>query len=393
LRLVPSVAKYSFPPTHTWHTGTTWGRPERSAVATRHTRSRSNKRTKSFLSRTQTVRFVRLGSNPSPCRTLDRVRAFVTGATGFVGSHLAERLLAAGWAVRGLVRPGREAALPAGVEPVRGTLDDLPALRQGCAGCEVVFHVAAELDGDAPRERVLHVNVGGTENVLRAAEEAGVRRFLFTSSVAVYGESAPEAAGEDTPLRPTGVYGESKVLAEDLSFSHHARGLVEVVVLRPCFVYGPRDRRFTRTLVRVLRGGWFPVVAGGSAPLDVVHVADVVEAHLLAAVSPQAAGRAYNVTDGARRTIRELLRIASRALGVRVREIPVPAWAVGPAAVTLRGLAQLFRVPGAHLLSPGNLRAMLAPHHFSIARARAELDYAPRYQAETSLPDVLARLS
>ncbi len=321
------------------------------------------------------------------------MKAFITGATGFVGSHLAERLAAEGWAVRGLVRPGREGALPSGVEPIRGTLDDLPALRQGCADCQVVFHLAAELDGELPRERILHVNVGGTENLLRAAEELGVQRFVFTSSVAVYGESAPEGADEDTPLRPTGAYGESKVLAEDLCFSHHGRGLVEVVALRPCFVYGPRDRRFTRTLVRVLRGGWFPLVAGGTAPLDVVHVADVVEAHRLAAVSPQAAGRAYNVTDGTRRTIRELVRIASRALGVRVREIPVPAWAVGPAAVTLRLLAQLLRVPGARLLSPGNLRAMLAPHHFSIARARRELGYAPRHQAETSLQPVLAELS
>ncbi len=321
------------------------------------------------------------------------MKAFVTGVTGFVGSHLAERLVAEGWVVRGLVRPGREAALPAGVEPVRGTLDDLPALRQGASGCHVVFHAAAELDAEVPRELVLHVNVEGTENVLRAAEEAGVQRFVFTSSVAVYGESAPEAASEDTPLRPTGAYGESKVLAEDLCFAHHARGLVEVVALRPCFVYGPRDRRFTRTVVQVLRGGWFPMVGGGRAPLDVVHVADVVEAHLLAAVRPQAAGRVYNVTDGTRRTIFELVRIASRALGVRVRSIPVPAWAVGPAGLALRALAQLLRVPAANYLTPGNLRAMLAPHHFSIARAREELGYAPRHQAETSLPQVLAGLA
>ncbi len=319
------------------------------------------------------------------------MRAFVTGATGFVGGHLAERLVREGWEVRGLVRPGRDPSrLPPAVEPVVGTLDQLEVLRAGCRGCSVVFHVAAELDGMAPRNHVLQVNVAGTENVLRAAAEEGVRRVVFTSSVAVYGESAPEGADETVPTRPSGAYGESKVLAEQACFRYHQRGLVEAVALRPCFIYGPRDRHFTPNAVRVLRGGWFPMVGGGRAPLDLVHVDDVVQAHLLAATRPQAAGGVYNVTDGARRTIRELVRLAAAALGVRVREVPVPPWAVAPAAGALQALARLLNVPGAEMLSPGNLRAMLAPHHFSIGRARAELGYEPKHRAEVSLPQLLA---
>jgi nucleoside-diphosphate-sugar epimerase len=319
------------------------------------------------------------------------VRAFVTGVTGFVGGHLAEALLREGWEVRGLVRPGRDlSGVPGGVEVLVGTLDQPEVLQAGCRGCQVVFHVAAELDGAAPRERILAVNAAGTENVLRAAADSGVQRVVFTSSVAVYGEAAPEGADEDTPRRPSHAYGESKVLAEDACFRYHARGLVETVVLRPCFIYGPRDRHFTPNAVRVLRGGWFPMVAGGQAPLDLVHVEDVVQAHLLAARTAGAAGRAYNVTDGARRTVRDLVRFAARALGVRVREIPVPEWAVAPVAVLLRAAARLAGAPGAEMLSPGNLRAMLAPHHFSIARARADLGYQPRYQAEATLPALLA---
>lgn len=319
------------------------------------------------------------------------MKAFVTGVTGFVGGHLAERLLREGWQVRGLVRPGRDlSTLPPGVEPVVGTLEQPEALRAGCQGCSVVFHVAAELDGTAPREQMLRVNVAGTENVLRAAVEAGVRRVVFTSSVAVYGESAPEGADESTPPRPSGAYGESKVLAEEACFQYHRRGWVEVVALRPCFIYGPRDRHFTPNAVRVLRGGWFPMVGGGRAPLDLVHVEDVVQAHLLAARRPEAPGRAYNVTDGARRTVRELVRLAAQALGVRVREIPVPGWAVGPAAGLLRVAALVAGAPGTEMLTAGNLRAMLAPHHFSIARARAELGYEPRHRAEESLPRLLA---
>lgn len=308
-----------------------------------------------------------------------------------MGGHLAERLVQEGWEVRGLVRPGRRlSAAFRGVEPVVGTLDQLDALRAGCRGCDVVFHVAAELDGAAPRDRILAVNVQGTDNVLRAAADAGVRRVVFTSSVAVYGEAAPDGADEDTPPRPSHPYGESKVRAEEACFHYHARGLVEAVALRPCFVYGPRDRHFTPNAVRVLRAGWFPMVGGGWAPLDVVHVEDVVQAHLLAAQIPQAAGRTYNVTDGARRTIRELVRMAARALGVRVREIPIPAGAVPVAAVLLRVAARLARAPGAEMLSAGNLRAMLAPHHFSIVRARSELGYRPEHQAENVFPALLA---
>lgn len=319
------------------------------------------------------------------------MKAFVTGVTGFVGGHLAERLVRDGWEVRGLVRPGRDPShVPAGVEPLVGTLDQLEVLRAGCRGCSVVFHVAAELDGLAPREHVLRVNVGGTEQVLRAAVDEGVRRVVFTSSVAVYGESAPDGADETTPPRPSGAYGESKVMAEDACFRYHGRGLVEAVALRPCFIYGPRDRHFTPNAVRVLRGGWFPMVGGGHAPLDVVHVEDVVEAHRLAAVRQEAAGRVYNVTDGTRRTVRELVDLAARALGVRVRKIPVPVWALTPTAAVLRALARALGAAGADLISADNLRAMLAPHHFSIARARAELGYQPRHQAETSLPAVLA---
>ncbi len=315
----------------------------------------------------------------------------MTGVTGFVGSHLAERLVRDGWQVRGLVRPGRDLrAVPAGVEPRVGTLDQVDVLHAACRGCQVVFHVAAELDGAAARERILHVNVGGTENVLRASVEAGVRRVVFTSSVAVYGESAPDGADETAPLRPSNAYGESKALAEEACFQYHGQGRVEVVALRPCFIYGPRDRRFTPTVVRVLRGGWFPLVGGGLAPLDLVHVEDVVQAHVLAALRPAAAGRVYHVTDGARRTVRELVRLGARALGVRVREIPVPAWAVGPAAVALRWAAQLAGAAGVEFLRAGNLRAMLAPHHFRIDRARAELGYEPHHQAEQSLLALLA---
>lgn len=319
------------------------------------------------------------------------MRAFVTGASGFIGGRLVRWLREEGWTVRGLVRPGRdpEPLRAVGVEPVVGTLDDLPVLRRAAEGCDVVFHVAAALGPDADAATLFRVNVAGTENVLQAACEAGVRRVVFTSSVAVYGEAAPEGAPEDTPLRPSGPYGESKAQAEVTCLRYMRERGIEVTLLRPCFVYGPGDRYFLPTAVSILRGGWFPVVDGGALPLDVVHVDDVARAHLLAATVPQAAGRAYNVTDGRRRTVRQLVELAARALGIRVRLIPLPRRWVRPAARVLRVAAELVRAPGRELITPENFAAMLAPHHFSIARARRELGYEPAYLLEEVLEHVL----
>ncbi|MDR7568737.1 MAG: NAD-dependent epimerase/dehydratase family protein [Armatimonadota bacterium] len=315
----------------------------------------------------------------------------MTGSTGFIGSHLSALLRAHGWQVRGLVRLGRDPARlrAVGAEAILGTLEDLSVLTRACDGCEVVFHVAAALGPNVDAQTLFRVNVDGTENVLRAAAAARVGRVVFTSSVAVYGESAPEGADEDTPPHPSGPYGESKVRAEALCRRYMEETELPVTILRPCFVYGPGDPYFLPTAVSVLRGGWFPVVDGGRLPVDLVHVEDVARAHLLAATAPQAAGRVYNVTDGRRRTLRELLELGARALGIRVRMVSVPRFLVRPGAAVLRALGELLRVPGRELLTPDNLQAMCAPHHFSIARAREELGYEPARQVEEVLEELL----
>ncbi|MCS7173941.1 MAG: NAD-dependent epimerase/dehydratase family protein [Armatimonadetes bacterium] len=319
------------------------------------------------------------------------MRAFVTGSTGFIGSQLTALLRAHGWQVRGLMRPGRDPARlrALGAEGVFGTLEDLPVLVRACEGCDVVFHVAAALGPGTDVQTLFRVNVDGTENVLRAASSARVGRVVFTSSVAVYGEAAPEGADEDTPPHPSGPYGESKVRAEALCRRYMEERGLAVTILRPCFVYGPEDPYFLPTAVSILRGGWFPVVEGGRLPVDLVHVEDVAKAHLLAATVPQAAGRAYNITDGRRRSLRSLVELGARALGVRVRLVPVPRFLARPGAVVLRALGELLRVPGRELLTPDNLQAMCAPHHFSIARARRELGYEPTRQVEEVLPVLL----
>lgn len=318
--------------------------------------------------------------------------ALVTGATGFIGGRLAAASRERGWQVRNLHRTGRAPGtlVGLGAEPVAASLHDSAALAAACRGCDVVFHAAAVVGSRAIPPAVFEVNVRGTEAMLRAASAAGVGRFVFTSSVAVYGGSAPDGATEDAPPTPDSPYGESKVAAERLCLEESRRTGIEVVILRPCFVYGPGDRNFTPALASIIKRGVFPLVNGGRAPMDLVHVDDVVAAHLLAADSPHASRRAYNVTDGARRSIRDLVALAAHVMGVRVRAIPVPLGLALLAAALLRAAASLVGVPGSEMVTAANLRRLGAPHHYSIARARAELGYEPRWQAEDVLDSVLA---
>jgi len=218
-----------------------------------------------------------------------RTRAFVTGGTGFVGSTTVSRLVAEGYEVRALVRrasdTGRLDELP--VELVAGDLSDTAALRRGCRGCDYVFHVAALYSfwGHSWAEFV-RSNVEGTDNVLRAAAEAGVRRAVYTSSIATLGQNADGSpADEDTPSSVDdmlGHYKRSKFLAEEVAHGFARRG-APVVIVNPAAPVGTGDAKPTptgRMIVDFLRGRMPAYV---DTCLTLVDVDDVAAGHLLAA--------------------------------------------------------------------------------------------------------------
>ncbi len=309
------------------------------------------------------------------------MRAFVTGATGLVGQHLVAALHQAGDNVRVLVRPS--SVLPAWPRAVQTCLGDLlqPAgLERHLEDVDVVYHCAARLAVGGPREAYWRVNVGATRALLQAAAASGVRRFVFVSSIAAYGVSG-HLVTEEQPLLARDSYGGSKVAAEHL-LGLEAPGCLETVVLRPCLIYGPGDRFFVPRVAPVARRlGWLPVplAAGGAGLLDLVHAADVAVALVLAGRTPAAAGRAYNVTGGDPRPLRQVLDILFRAAGRRLRVVPMPRL---PVALLLKALGLLSR--GAQPRG----RGVLAGHHhcFDIGRARAELGYRPRMRLEEALP-------
>ncbi|MFQ5844633.1 MAG: NAD-dependent epimerase/dehydratase family protein, partial [Planctomycetota bacterium] len=292
--------------------------------------------------------------------------------------HQAERLLREGWEARGLVRRTSDLSLleGVGVDLVRGDLSDRAALARSAAGAAVVFHVAARASDWGPYDAFDRSNVAGTANVWTAAREAGVRRFVHVSSAAVHGFSGYRGRVESDPTPPSPFpYVETKRRAERLVLGETGP---EVVVLRPGNVYGPRDRVTSVHLLAALRSGWMGLLDGGRHLTCPTYIENLVDAMLLAATSPRAAGRVYLVTDGLEVTWREWMAELAAALGVRGPRFSLPA---GPARCLAAVLEVLYLAAGSSVplpLTRYRVANASRDYHFAVDRARDELGWEPR---------------
>ena len=265
------------------------------------------------------------------------MNVFVTGGTGFVGAHLVRALQERGDRVTCLVRRP-ELAERLGwrdVRLVRGDLDDPAALLEGCAGAELVFHVAGRVIAkDAVQ--FMATNRDGTANVLEAAEEHGVSRFVLVSSLAAAGPTEPgQAIDESRHPAPVTDYGRSKLAAEVL-----VRAMpFPWTIVRPPVVYGEWDRG-TLKVFQLARAPVAPVFGDGSQELSVIHADDLARALIAAGTSPAAQGRVYFATHATTTTSRGLLMACAKALGASPpRIVPLPKavargllWTVGSLA-------------------------------------------------------------
>ena len=246
--------------------------------------------------------------------------ALITGATGFIGGHLARRLQTAeGVQVRALVRsPQKAAPLEAlGVEIVPGDITDPEAVREAMRGAQIVYHAAAWADEQGDRDAVWAVNVGGTQHTIDAALAEGVERFIHLSSCAVYGSLQQLDIDETTPPRMTGrVYHDSKVAAEELVFAAHREHGLPVVVPRPSQVYGPGSPQFTIRVIQAVKAGKIILVDGGKHHFKPVYIDNLIDALILCAQVDAAVGEALNITDGGPVPWRDFFAAYGRMAGV-----------------------------------------------------------------------------
>ena len=251
------------------------------------------------------------------------MRAFLTGATGFVGGHLVDQLLAGGHEVTALVgTPAKAAGLAErGVRLVQGDLRDLRALREGAAEADVLYHVAA-LTGAVNEEEFLTANREGTANALNAAIAAPKRpRLVYVSSMAAGGPSRRGVPKRDpSDDHPVTMYGRSKLAGERmLRASTHPW-----VILRPPTVYGPRDRDNLLTVFKAARTGFAPVFGNGSMELSAIYVSDLASACIAAATASGVTGGTFYVNHPEVVTSGELVRRIGRTMGREVRLIGIP---------------------------------------------------------------------
>jgi dihydroflavonol-4-reductase len=264
------------------------------------------------------------------------MRALVTGGTGFVGSHVARALVAAGHTPRVLHRPTSKLDALEGLnyESALGDILDETALQTACEGCDWVFHVAAVAEyWRADKASMFEANVEGTRRVLRAAKAAGVKRVVFTSSAAAVGQRADgRPADETTPfnLPPDKFpYGYSKVLAEEVVQEAVAAGQ-DVVIVNPVIVMGPGDLNMISGsyIVQVKRlGPLVPVTSGG---ISVIDVRDVARMHLAAAQRGRT-GERY-LLMAANYSHRDWLGMIADVVGVPRPFIPTPDFVLPPTA-------------------------------------------------------------
>jgi len=295
----------------------------------------------------------------------------VTGAGGFIGSHVVDELLARGEAVRALVRdPTVAAGLRArGVEAVVGDVRDPDAVAAAARGAAVVHHCAA-----APDEGT---NLRGVENLLEALRETGGRAVLITG-LSVLGLRDLDPATEGLPYRASGDPGAAaKIRIERLALDCHRRHGVAVTILRPGFVYGPRDRRNLPQLLEALRQGKLVYIGSRDNVVPLVHVADMARAMLLAGAAPHASGRVYHIADGSRTTIGELAEHLARLLGCPPPRTVLPYFLPYTACVAFGLLRRLGLGFLPAPITPDALLFFGTSRFVDIGRARRELGFTP----------------
>jgi nucleoside-diphosphate-sugar epimerase len=281
------------------------------------------------------------------------MNCFVTGANGFIGQRLCERLSLEGHEVRCLVRsPKKFGALLSldGLTPVTGDLDDEKALEEGAKGCDTVFHLAAYTKPwSKDKSLPFRINVTGTGNLLRAALQGGVKRFVFTSSAAVIGPS-PGVDPIDEDFKRTvpffNEYEETKAAAEELVISYCRDGM-ETVIVNPPRLYGPGPMNTSNSMTKMIKlyslGKWRIIPGDGSCVGNYVLVDDVVRGHLLAALRGKPGNR--YALGGENLTFTQFYEILAEVTGKKRRMVHFPIWLMKAVAGVMEGQALITGIP------------------------------------------------
>jgi nucleoside-diphosphate-sugar epimerase len=322
----------------------------------------------------------------------ERAVNLVTGATGFIGRHLTRRLVREGLPVRVLCRRGSEAKLPAEVslaaEIAPGDLCDRDSLFTAASGATRVFHCGGRVSDWGREDAFFAANVEGTRFLLEAAERARVERFVHLSSIAVFGTPAPPRFDDDSPYGESrDAYSRTKVEGEKVAFAFHHSGRVPVTVLRPAVVYGPVGAWLEEPLSRIEQGRMF-LLAGGTGTCHPCYVENLLDAMLLAAAHPAAAGEAFIVGDGESVSFRDYFDAVASIAGKPPVRRSIPLLAARAVAATLETAARLAGREERPLLTATAIAMVTTRSEMSIEKIRRVLGWKPRYTFRAAIDEL-----
>lgn len=295
------------------------------------------------------------------------MKCFVTGGTGKLGQVLVRELLRRGHEVRMLVR--NEHA-PKGMIVVKGDLSNVAALEIGTKGADVVFHCASLADPAAPWEELRRTNIDGTRNLAEACLKTPIMRFVYVSSIAVYGKRPAEVpANEGTPTRPSDDYGRSKLEAERVLGEYVSNFPISIV--RPGIIYGPTYLDVYAKVLRLLEKGGMPVLGDGKNVIPFVHASDVVEAMIRCTMTDFAIRKTYVIAENSTVTQEQIYKAACDALGVPFRGQCTPP-ELAKAFITISSML------GKGAITPADIDTLAAHRPFDTTRAERELGWRPK---------------
>jgi len=323
------------------------------------------------------------------------MRILVTGGGGFLGSAICRQLVAAGHEAVAYQRRPASHLEPLGVQSVEGSINDARQLRNAAANCQAVIHTAAKAGIWGDPETFRAINVVGTENVIAACREHGIRFLVHTSSPSVVHTGGDiEGGDESLPLAThfSAPYPETKAEAERLVSGANQADL-KTTALRPHLIWGPGDPHILPRLLAKSKGGSLALPAPHKI-IDTIFVENAALAHVLALNelqgSGRCAGKAYFVTNNEPMPQGEIIRKLLAALGADVRIKPVPAGAAMAAGAVCETAWKLLRIKKEPPVTRFSVEQLATAHWFNTSAAERDFAYMPRYSIAEAL-DILAK--
>ena len=313
------------------------------------------------------------------------MKILVTGGTGFTGHHLCKRLSNDGLAVRALVRDLKRAhdLQQWGVEPVLGDMRDRYSLVKATLGVDLIYNIAAVYrQENVNRKELWDTNVQGTKNILEAAIDAGVQRFVHVSTVGVHGHIENPPANENSPYAPGDHYQESKLEGELIAQRYMNEGAIPITIVRPSGVYSPGDTRFLK-LFKAIKRGMFVMIGSGEVLYHMIYIDDLIDGILLCGTKNEAIGKIYILGGENYVTLNRLVEIIADVLGVNSPRAHIPFTPVYCAGIFCELICKSLGInPPLYRRRVDFFRKSRA---FDISRAKLELGFQPKTDLKTGI--------